>query len=361
MSTRRPQPSWSGEPARSGDSCGNDWYAVTEDGDSALRVTQGLTLGERDGGELALNAGAAEACWVAFDLSGAEGVVVACPAGRLLDGSGEPLERLALEPGLCLDLPNNRVRISRSIRSSAADGPVVSVRAAEAAPPAAAPAASPVPAASGGPESAAAPQARLSGRDRPARAGLPVARSGLMAAAALGLLVLVALAALRPGSTSRTGTEETGPAPVASPPAARRPPPDLVRLPPVAPRLLAAPVAPVDPAAGPAPAAQREAAAAPDDPRLARAEALIEAGRITYPPGDNAVDLLTAVLRDHPGHPGAMNLLGRCTTRLLDDARAARAAGLDYQARNLLEELLGFNPGHPEARALWAEWVGTPR
>jgi hypothetical protein len=100
---------------------------------------------------------------------------------------------------------------------------------------------------------------------------------------------------------------------------------------------------------------------APDDGRLARAEELLEQGYVTYPPGRNAVALLTSLLDDYPGHPEAMALLGDCTDVLIEAAIDARRRGLDYEARNTLEEVLGFNPDNQRALALWEQWVGAPR
>jgi hypothetical protein len=95
--------------------------------------------------------------------------------------------------------------------------------------------------------------------------------------------------------------------------------------------------------------------------RLALAQALLDSGRVTYPPKDNAVAVLVGILSTDPGNDAAMDLLGVCTNRLIDDATAARAAGDDYAARNILEEVFGFNPQHPGAHALWEAWVGAPR
>lgn len=101
------------------------------------------------------------------------------------------------------------------------------------------------------------------------------------------------------------------------------------------------------------------------DPRmaadLARARELMEAGFITFPPNSNAVSVLTGLLKQHPRDPAVMDMLGQCTTRLIEAAVQARRQGLEFEARNTLEEVFGFNPDNEQARALWREWTGAPR
>ncbi len=121
-----------------------------------------------------------------------------------------------------------------------------------------------------------------------------------------------------------------------------------------------APAAPV-PGEPERPSQQAATPAAPADWRIERAREALEQGRITYPPGNNAVALLDDLLEERPGHPVAMAMLGECTARLIDAAVQAHQAGLDYEARNTLEEVLGFNPDSARARQLWREWVGTRR
>jgi hypothetical protein len=41
---------------------------------------------------------------------------------------------------------------------------------------------------------------------------------------------------------------------------------------------------------------------------------------------------------------------------MLNRARAARAGGNEYAARNLVEEVLGFHPDFPEAHQLLESW-----
>jgi len=365
------------------DPAAQPWYAVTADGDSALRIIPGLTLGEHPDGALALNARAPGARWVIVEIRRGEASFRALEAHRLVARDEGGLDHVPLCDGLCLALPNNLLRISRSIRAPAASGPTVSVDVAGAAPepdgaaeahpgPGSAPASAPA-AGMAAPVAAAAPV-------EPAAGLRPAVAWALGAGALCSVLVAAWLSSAPPpvpAPQQQAAVPETGPAARSPPgPVADGPEPASattvvpLRRPATALRLLpvhgdvAAAVPGADPAAGPdaAPAPPAATAdAAPAAPRLAIARQRLEAGRITYPPGDNAVALALAVLRDHPGHPGAMALLGRCTAQLLEEARAHRAAGRGYEARNTLEELLGFNPEHPEARRLWDEWVGTPR
>jgi hypothetical protein len=95
------------------------------------------------------------------------------------------------------------------------------------------------------------------------------------------------------------------------------------------------------------------------DARIAKARRLLEAGQITYPPGNNAVALIIAVTADHPGHREALALLGECTDRLIGRAQELSATGRSYEARNALEEVLVFNPENERANRLWDEWTAS--
>jgi len=296
------------------------------------------------------------------------------------------MEHVPLCDGLCLALPHNLLRISRSIRAPAVSGPTVSVHLAGPAPEpdGSAEVHADSRASAAGPPAAAgviAPEGAVSAVE-PA-VGLRPKIAWALGAGAVGSVLLAAWLSSAPGP----GSHQQSPMPQAEPAATSPAEPvagsgpepasglSIVPLkrPATALRLLPVPgdVVAAGPEAGasagpdaPAAAATPAAATAdapPAGPRLAAARQHLEAGRVTYPPGDNAVALALAVLRDHPGHPEAMDLLGRCTVQLLEEARAHREAGRSYEARNVLEELLGFNPEHPEARRLWAEWVGTPR
>jgi hypothetical protein len=102
-------------------------------------------------------------------------------------------------------------------------------------------------------------------------------------------------------------------------------------------------------------------APAADDWRLTRARALLAQGNITYPPEANAVSFALDLLAEQPAHQGALAVLGEATNQLLTAAMQSYERGLDYQARNTLEEIFGFNPENRRARQLWREWVGTER
>jgi hypothetical protein len=101
--------------------------------------------------------------------------------------------------------------------------------------------------------------------------------------------------------------------------------------------------------------------ASPPDWRLVRARELLAAGYITYPPRDNAVAYLERLLAVDPNNAEAMALLDECTRQLIQAAVRAHDQGLDYEARNTLEEVLGFNPDNERANRLWREWVDAAR
>jgi hypothetical protein len=114
----------------------------------------------------------------------------------------------------------------------------------------------------------------------------------------------------------------------------------------------------------PTPEAEDPAApmrASPPDWRLVRARELLAAGYITYPPRDNAVAYLERLLAVDPNNAEAMALLDECTRQLIQAAVRAHDQGLDYEARNTLEEVLGFNPDNERANRLWREWVDAAR
>lgn len=86
--------------------------------------------------------------------------------------------------------------------------------------------------------------------------------------------------------------------------------------------------------------------------RIEEAEMLLSAGTI-YDVGErNAVQVLTEILRADPDNEQAMQLMFQCASQLVADAAAASDAGDDYQARNLVEEVLAFHPSHPGALEL---------
>jgi len=118
----------------------------------------------------------------------------------------------------------------------------------------------------------------------------------------------------------------------------------------------------------PTPAAPGSTAAAPrgTDPgqepvaevyvqELARARRLFNAGKIITPLDNNAVRAVRWILNSSPEYQQAQLLLDQCADRLLSQASSAYASGEEYQARNLVEEVLAFNPQYAPAEELWGE------
>ncbi len=99
--------------------------------------------------------------------------------------------------------------------------------------------------------------------------------------------------------------------------------------------------------------------AAVPDWRLSRARKLLDDGYITFPPEDNAVAYLKRVLADDPDDVQARNMLEECSARLIEAATRAHDSSLDYEARNTLEEVFGFDPDNQQASRLWQRWVGS--
>jgi hypothetical protein len=92
---------------------------------------------------------------------------------------------------------------------------------------------------------------------------------------------------------------------------------------------------------------------------LERATVYLQQGFITQPEGGNAVMELSNILWQDPSNKEAFDLMGEATTRLIDAAVEAHSAGFEYEARNLIEEVLGFNPQHPQANAYKQEWASN--
>lgn len=461
-----------------------EWYVVSDDGESALRVTPGLQLGETDAGDLTLNDPARERRWIEFDLGDDCQPFVGLVSGRhVMELDGERVDRQPVYSGLRLILPNNTLYVSRDFAVPRRDGPEVRVSAGEAAKtvdtgtgghasePAAAmqPAATPADVATsadvGGPAGdwaarvedlaarasraaatgdlarprgapATGARARPSSRDllpepsaepesstepprsessprtdrrvtpprprarrrprHPRRSRAPAwlfALAGVVVALAVALVrypehplmsrlqtaadeAVAAAGAFVAGSSAGVdsmeeasagaeGSAAASPEAAASSEAAGS---GQTGAPPAAPEVVGEIVVPpvrarLDAMAAPSRAAPAEKApaamTAPADPRLDRARTLLEQGRLTYPPGSNAVAVLQEVLSEHPEHPVALAMLEECSTRLVEAAVQAHEAGLDYEARNTLEEVLGFAPDSSRARELWRQWVGT--
>lgn len=452
------------------------WFLVGTDGQSLLRVTPALVVGETSAGALALNDPRPERRWITFTIGtdGSWWVELAAARGEMTGPAGELVPRYPLSHGLTLELPGNTLHVSRELDLPAADGPVLQVRpgaeaeeevaagAAHSGEPAEdqpeivnflnqlreqlgmtspppeehAPVTEAVPAfelplperrssATGAelpprrmpeddplPEPEGPPPARYSDelaadrvpkpeppfdppqRRRPYRSRRRSSRL-LDAVAVVGTLALAALATLLTVAPSgelaqRLGVDAWRPWAVATLQSfrgedAEAPPPvegdDAHALEPALARATSVletssaadrsrnprpvPVMqPVATLAAPAPGANASgadsarAAANGADWRLLRARRLMAEGDISQPPGQNAVAMLTSLLADDPDNQAARALLEQCGARLIDTAMTYHDRGLEYEARNTLEEVLSFQPDDPEANRLWREWVG---
>ena len=92
---------------------------------------------------------------------------------------------------------------------------------------------------------------------------------------------------------------------------------------------------------------------------LADATALFEQGFITGPQPRNTVAILREILRQEPQHAAAAALLKQCADRMVNAAILADQHGLQFEARNLLEEVMAFYPNHANAADLWQRWTDT--
>ena len=90
---------------------------------------------------------------------------------------------------------------------------------------------------------------------------------------------------------------------------------------------------------------------------LADAEALFHEGFITAPGQRNSVAILQRILGEDPTHPEATSLLKRCADRMINAAVQADEHGLNFEARNLVEEVMAFYPAHEQAQNLWQRWT----
>jgi hypothetical protein len=93
---------------------------------------------------------------------------------------------------------------------------------------------------------------------------------------------------------------------------------------------------------------------------LAEAKAFYDAGRIVTPIEANAVSHLTQVLSMDPFNEAGLRLMYLSAVTLIEEAEAAHAAGDNFLARNLVEDVLGFHPEFDEARALLDSWTRVP-
>jgi hypothetical protein len=346
-----------------------DWYVISDDGRSALRLCHGVRIGESDTGALTINDPAAEGDWVDIDFS--DGLV---PVLRLLRTDllmllecGQRVERYQLSYGVTVQLPSNALHIGPDIGAVEPTGVVVRIVESG---PAVAPTIEP----SIEPSAPASVVPMTSDRDRRRSRGrwrrTPVALATLFA--------LVAAAVVYLPQTYLPQTLDLD-VPMAPPrealrPVENAPTTDVVALQPsgvdasvpvdagTAPQPDSAPVVAVPAEVVTRPATRITApVAAGTDQRLIRARQLLRTGRVTYPPGNNAVAILTDLLAEDPDDEAALDLLEAATGVLVVQARQAHEQGRDYEARNLLEEALALSPRDARANRLWREWVGARR
>ena len=366
------------------------WYLITGNGDLSLRLRDRLIIGEDEQGELAIDSplvklrqlrlipgdGCVQAEVLAADrhLTLAESEDLALP------------DPSSLDPGTSISLDHNIIYLNTGIADATAlthlrlrDKP-----AAQPEPPAADLAQEEDPvetivAEVRVAEPAAAPATRT---ERPAA---KPRRTRIVVNLLIGLMVLGALIAYNHYQATapqpvqqqaQTDPVAEAPAPeetseieivsaqtLRTEPAPEEPEPEE----PVAepPALEPAPIDPLPTATvAELPTVASEPQSAPDplvERRMANARALLDAGQITEPPGNNAVYELKIVLYREPENEAALALMGEAAERMLVAATTAYDAGLEFEARNLLEELLAFHPDHAEANRLWAQWTGSPR
>ena len=117
----------------------------------------------------------------------------------------------------------------------------------------------------------------------------------------------------------------------------------------------------------PAPMPQPEQTPAADEQEqlliaslLAEAKAFYDAGQIVTPIEANTVSHLTQVLSMDPSNEEGLRLMYRSAVTLIEEAEAAHAAGDNFLARNLVEDVLGFHPEFDDARALLDSWTRVP-
>jgi hypothetical protein len=314
-------------------SSGGGWYVVDTAVGAALRILPGLTVGETESGSLALNDRRPDRQWVRFDYDGDRRLWIEAAGDQwmLSDDGRTRHQRLPLESGVTLVLAHVRLCISDDMHAMPADGPTIDV----------------VPAKPAHGQTPADDQpGRKRGRFRPVLLGAVAVMLG-------GFAVHLATSPLSvptvPGVfMSEVAVPQLDPQPSAVAEVASRrhvAPPELEPV-----------VLLVE-----APTEGTDRGAAEEDWRLARARELMRHGDITYPPGSNAVELLTDVLEEAPDDQAAADLLRECSARLVDVAVAYHDRGLEYEARNTLEEVFSFHPEHAVAKRLWRQWLVEAR
>lgn len=107
-----------------------DWYVVSTDGQSALRIAQGLKIGETDSGSLALNDPLSGNQWIEFAVNevGNAWIEVITPDCSIhTESGGRPLQRHRVRPGTTLEFPNNTLHITRDLAVPDRSGPVLEI------------------------------------------------------------------------------------------------------------------------------------------------------------------------------------------------------------------------------------------
>lgn len=408
-----------------------DWHVLWGDGDLTLRIRSGSHIGEDEFGELRFRV-STQGCWIEFTIDD-QGNLWAVTVGGSYQfdlGAGERVNRVRLEPGARIELPNNLLYISASMQRTTSSGVVVSLTSVAVTELIETPELLPQPAAVTGIESPGGTEpirATMLGRvDRTLENDRPVPLSRykwFLLGPLVGVVILIAMSiwiGLEPISKSSPivpATTRVAPVPTNQIPQRQQPTNPLDTLD----RILVV----ADPEDGPvldiatdsfaavlssdpinirAPeglakvqerssftsqvdvgSAQQaalvdEAAAHKIEPTrptppvdqptqiagsatariaLLQAEKLLNSGDIIAPRGNNAVALIRRALGEEPQNTHARQLLARCANQLIALAQRARAIAMDYEARNLLEEVLAFYPNHPEATELWREWVDS--
>jgi hypothetical protein len=353
------------------------WFAVGDS--SALRIISTLTLGESDTGALAINHPHPERQWVELVVDDGPDIPHLTLLRRdllMLPAGGHAAARYPIGDGLTLALPHNTLRICRDMVPPVEDAPRVEVK----------PRPGRLHAAPHPPprvtldENEPADPAAGSPHPVPRRRNRPVPqrrRMGpILLATATGVIAGLAVVQL-PQFEQWILTAPVLTAPAQPPDAVARTAPGtepfvlpLIDVTDTPGETFGRPPGQVaDDAAAAAELADTgvpEPAAAvslslEEQALLQRAAQLLDEGEITMPPGNNAVALLQRVLEAAPDHPEARAMLEQCSEHLVNRANTYRQRGKEYEARNTLEEVFSFDPGHREANRLWNAWVGRPR
>ena len=105
-----------------------DWHVVWGEGDLTLRLRSGAQIGEDAAGEIRFLP-SSEGCWIEFTIDDEHNLWVA-PIGdshQLTGGENDPANRVMLEPGTQIKLPNNSLHISTSMQRCASSDVLVTL------------------------------------------------------------------------------------------------------------------------------------------------------------------------------------------------------------------------------------------